>query len=154
MTRERGLTYLEMIATAAILMILASAIVPVARVTYKRQQETELRRALREIRTAIDLYHQAVLSGQIGGADRKLTDEGYPEDLDVLVKGVNQVGAIDKKLKFLRRIPADPMTKSTEWGMRCYRDQPDSKSWCGDNVWDVYSKSQAKGLDGTAYATW
>jgi general secretion pathway protein G len=154
MKRERGLTYLELIATTAILLILASAIVPLARVTYKRQKETELRRALREIRTAIDLYHQAVLAGQIGGSDRKLTDEGYPEDLEVLVKGVNQVGAIDKKLKFLRRIPVDPMTKSNEWAMRCYRDQPDSKSWCGDNVWDVYTKSQEKGLDGTAYSTW
>ena len=106
-----GLTYLEMVATAAILMILASAILPMARVTLRRTREIELRRELRSLRTAIDRYHQAVLDGKIGGTDVKLGSNGYPPDLDVLVEGVNQVGRVDGvKLKFLRRVPKDPVT--------------------------------------------
>lgn len=151
---ERGVTYLELIATTTILVILASAIMPLAKVTYTRHREIELRRALREMRNAIDRYKQAVDQGQIGGTDVKLGSEGYPPDLETLVKGVSRVGALDRKLKFLRRIPVDPMAKSTEWGMRCYQDDPDDTSWCGQNVWDVYSKSTAKGLDGTPYNTW
>jgi general secretion pathway protein G len=143
-----------MIATAIILSILASAVLPMARVTYRRQRELELRRTLREIRTAVDRYHQAVEAGQIGGTDVKLGSEGYPPDLETLVKGVNQVGRVDRKLKFLRRIPVDPMMRTAEWGMRCYQDEPDSTSWCGQNVWDVYSKSEGKGLDGTLYKEW
>jgi general secretion pathway protein G len=92
--------------------------------------------------------------GQIGGTDVKLGSEGYPPELETLVKGVNRVGALDRKLKFLRRIPVDPMTSTAEWGLRCYQDDPDSTSWCGENVWDVYSKSTAKGLDGTNHDTW
>src|SRR6266568_256121 len=126
--RPAGFTYLEMVATAAILMILASAVLPMGRVVRTRQKELELRRSLRILRTAID---------------------DYPPELPTLVKGVSQVGKIDVKLKFLRRIPQDPMTGTTEWGLRCYQDDPDSTSWCGENVWDVYSKSTAKGLDGT-----
>ena len=152
--RERGVTYLELIAVATILMILASAILPMGRVAVQRQREIELRRDLREMRLKIDLYKQAVEQGQIGGTDVKLGSEGYPEDLEALVKGVRRVGTVDRKLKFLRRIPLDPMTGTTEWGLRCYQDDPDSTSWCGDNVWDVYSKSAAKGLDGTPYNTW
>ena len=106
------------------------------------------------MRRAIDQYKAAVDQGLIGGTDVKLGSEGYPEDLEDLVKGVNQVGALDRKMKFLRRIPVDPMTGEAEWGKRCYQDEPDSSSWCGDNVWDVYSKSTAKGLDGTEYNTW
>ncbi len=151
---ERGLTFVEMVATAAILMILASAILPMARATYKRQREMELRRALREMRTAIDLYHQAVVTGQIGGMDVKLGSEGYPPDLETLVKGVNQVGRVKTKLRFLRRIPRDPMTEDGEWGLRCYQDDADSTSWCGDNVWDVYTKSEGTALDGSPYAEW
>jgi general secretion pathway protein G len=146
--RGAGFTYLELVATAAILAILAGAALPVMRIAHRRQQEIELRRCLREIRTAIDRYHQAVEAGQIGGTDVKLGSEGYPPDLETLVKGVNQVGRLDKKLKFLRRIPVDPMMRSTEWGMRCYQDEPDTTSWCGQNVWDVYTKSDGKGLDG------
>ena len=149
-----GFTYLEMIATATILMILGSGVLPLARVTYKRQQEIELRRTLREIRIAIDKYKQEVDAGQIGGTDVRLGSEGYPPDLETLVKGVNRVGTTGKKLKFLRRIPIDPMTRSSEWGMRCYQDDPDSTSWCGQNVWDVYTKSEGKGLDGTSYKEW
>jgi general secretion pathway protein G len=152
--RSRGVTYLELIATATILLILASAILPMGKVAVQRQRELELRRELRTMRRAIDQYKQAVDQGQIGGTDVKLGSEGYPESLETLVKGVRRVGTVDRKLKFLRRIPVDPMTGAAEWGLRCYQDDPDSTSWCGDNVWDVYSKSTAKGLDGTTYNTW
>ena len=152
--RSRGVTYLELIATATIMLILASAILPMGRVAVQRQREIELRRELRIMRRAIDQYKQAVDQGQIGGTDVKLGSEGYPPDLETLVKGVNRVGTVDRKLKFLRRIAVDPMTATAEWGLRCYQDDPDSTSWCGDNVWDVYSKSTAKGLDGTTYNTW
>jgi general secretion pathway protein G len=151
---QRGLTYLELIATATILVILASAIMPLARVSYTRKKEIELRRALREMRVAIDRYKQAVDQGLIGGTDVKLGSEGYPPDLETLVKGVSRVGAIDRKLKFLRKIPVDPLTMDDEWGMRCYQDDPDDTGWCGQNVWDVYSKAPGKGLDGTPYNTW
>jgi general secretion pathway protein G len=151
---QQGVTYLELLATAAILMILASAILPLGRVAQKRNDEIELRRNLRTIRRAIDQYKAAVDQGLIGGTDVELGSEGYPKDLEVLVEGVQQVGAVDRKLKFLRRIPRDPMIEDGEWGKRCYQDEPDSTSWCGDNVYDVYSTSMAKGLDGTAYNTW
>lgn len=154
MRRERGYTYLELVATAGILLILASAILPLARVTVKRQKEIELRRSLREIRMAIDRYKAAVDAGQIGGTDVKLGSEGYPPTLETLVVGVNQVGRLDHKLKFLRRVPTDPITRSTEWGMRCYQDEPDERSWCGQNVWDVYSQSEGTALDGTKYKEW
>jgi len=150
----RGVTYLELIATAAILMILASAILPLGRVAHIRHKEIELHRDLRTLRRAIDRYKEAVDAGLIGGTDVKLGSEGYPPDLDTLVEGVNRVGTVDRKIKFLRRIPVDPMTGEAEWGRRCYQDDSDSQSWCGDNVWYVYSKSTAKGLDGTAYNTW
>lgn len=153
-TTERGFTYVEMIATIGILLILSSAVMPLARVTRQRQREIDLRRQLRILRTAIDRYHAAVEAGQIGGIDVKLGSEGYPPDLETLVKGVNQVGRLDHKLKFLRNIPVDPMTNSTEWGLRCYQDEPDSQSWCGSNVWDVYTKSGGKALDGTRYREW
>ncbi|MBN2371131.1 MAG: type II secretion system protein [Vicinamibacteria bacterium] len=145
---------MEMLATVAILAIVASVILPVAKTSHKRLKEGELRHALREIRTAIDLYHNAVLAKLIGGMDVKLGSEGYPPNLETLVEGVNRVGAIDRKIKFLRRIPVDPMTGTTEWGLRCYQDEPDSTSWCGDNVWDVYTKSDGKALDGTRYLDW
>jgi general secretion pathway protein G len=151
---SRGVTYLELVAVATILMILASAILPLGKVTVQRQRELELRRALREMRRAIDGYKGAVEAGQIGGTEVKLGSEGYPPDLDTLVKGVQRVGAVERKLKFMRRIPVDPMTSGTEWGLRCYQDDPDSTSWCGENVYDVYTKSQAKALDGTTYNTW
>jgi general secretion pathway protein G len=151
---EQGVTFLELLATAAILMILASAILPLGRVAQKRNDEIELRRNLRTLRRAIDQYKAAVDQGLIGGTDVQLGSEGYPEDLEVLVEGVKQVGAVEHKLKFLRRIPRDPMTEDGEWGKRCYQDEPDSTSWCGDNVYDVYSTSTAEALDGTTYNTW
>ncbi|HEY7412178.1 MAG TPA: type II secretion system protein [Vicinamibacteria bacterium] len=152
--RARGFTYLELVAVTAIIGILASAVLPLAKVTRTRQKEIELRRELRVVRTAIDEYKKAVDQGKIGGTDLRLGSEGYPPDLETLVKGVNQVGRVDHKLKFLRRIPVDPMTGKTEWGQRCYQDEPDSDFWCGSNVWDVYSLSTGKGLDGTAYKEW
>jgi general secretion pathway protein G len=151
---EEGFTYLEMIAACAIMMILASAIMPMARVTRTRTRELELRRELRTLRTAIDRYKAAVDNGQIGGTDVKLGSEGYPPSLETLVEGVAQVGKVDTKLKFLRRIPRDPMTGTAEWGMRCYQDEPDATSWCGDNVYDVYTTSRGVGLDGTKYSEW
>ncbi len=151
---QRGVTYIEMVATAAIVMVLASAIMPMAQVANKRRKEIELRRELRVLRTAIDRYKLAVDAGQIGGVDVQLGSEGYPPELETLVEGVSQVGRLDHKLKFLRRIPKDPMTGSAEWGRRCYQDEPDSTSWCGRNVWDVYSMSEGKGLDGVPYREW
>ena len=149
-----GFTYLELVATAAILMILASAVLPMARVVRTRQKEIELRRSLRILRTAIDEYKKAVDAGKIGGTDVKVGSEGYPPELQTLVKGVSQVGKIDVKLKFLRRVPVDPMTGKAEWGKRCYQDEPDDTTWCGENVWDVYSQSQGVGLDGSKYKEW
>ena len=154
MRQEGGFSYFELLATIIILMILATAILPTAKVLRKRQKEIELRRELRILRIAVDGYHDAVRQGKIGGTDVKVGSEGYPPDLDVLVKGVSQVGKIDVKLKFLRRVPFDPMTGKAEWGKRCYQDDPDDTSWCGENVWDVYSLSAGVGLDGTKYKEW
>lgn len=151
---ERGLSYLELVAAAGILLVLAGAILPLAKVSHTRRKEIELRRALREMRTAIDSYHTAVAQGLIGGTDVKLGSEGYPPALETLVKGVSQVGTVNKKLKFLRRIPRDPLSGEDEWGMRCYQDDPDETSWCGDNVWDIYSKSEGTALDGSKYIEW
>src|SRR5512139_337256 len=124
--QERGFSFIELLVVTTIILVLAGAVMPLARVTLKREREIELRRALREMRTAIDRYKLAVDQGQIGGTDVKLGSEGYPPSLETLVKGVNQVGRLDRKLKFLRRVPEDPMTRSTEWGMRCYQDEPGS----------------------------
>ena len=151
---ERGVTYLELVTAAAILAILAAAILPLGRVAQQRARELELRRNLRTIREAINRYKTAVDQGQIGGTDVKLGSEGYPPTLDILVEGVNRVGTAGRKLKFLRRVPIDPIEGTKEWGVRCYQDDPDSTSWCGENVWDVYSRSTAKALDGTTYNSW
>jgi len=151
---DRGFTYLELIATAAILMVLASAIMPTAKVVRIRNKEIDLRRELRTLRTAIDRYKLAVDQGKIGGTDVKLGSEGYPPDLETLVKGVSQVGRLDTKLKFLRRIPVDPMTGKADWGLRCYQDEPDEAVWCGENVYDVRSVSEGTALDGSKYEDW
>ncbi len=157
--RQAGISLLEMVATCTLLLILASAVLPLARVAIKRQKEIELRRALREMRTAIDKYHEAAMPTQgqpprIGGADVKVDSQGYPPDLETLVEGVSELGTVGRKIKFLRRIPRDPMTNTAEWGLRCYQDEPDSDSWCGTNVWDVYTTSAGKGLDDTPYKEW
>ena len=151
----RGFTFIELLVVSALLLVLASAAMPLAKVTMQRTREAELRRNLREIRTAIDKYKDAVDTGQIGATDVRAGSEGYPPDLETLVEGVSVAGdASGRKLKFLRRVPIDPMTGSTEWGMRSYQDRPDSTSFGGQNVYDVYTKSTATGLDGTKYKDW
>ena len=151
----RGFTFIELLVVSALLLVLASAAMPLAKVTMQRQREAELRRALREMRTAIDKFKDAVDTGQIGSTDVRAGSEGYPPDLETLVEGVSVAGdASGRKLKFLRRIPIDPMTNSTDWGMRSYQDRPDSTSFGGQNVYDVYSKSEATALDGTKYKDW
>lgn len=155
MTRaERGTTFVEVLAVTAIIAILATAILPLSRVTRQRQKEIELRRNLRQIRTAVDRFKDAVDRGQIGGTDVKLGSEGYPEELDTLVEGVAQVGRPGVKLKFMRQIPVDPFSGKPEWGMRCYQDDKDSSSWCGDNVYDVYSLAEGTALDGSKLKDW
>ena len=137
------------------LIILASAVLPLSKVTMQRQRESELRRNLRDLRTAIDAYKDAVDLGVIGGTAVRAGSEGYPEDLETLVEGVEVLNdATGRKLKFLRRIPMDPMTRSREWGLRSYQDDPDSRTWSGDNVYDVYTTSRGTALDGTRYIDW
>ena len=150
-----GFSFIELLIVSTILMIIASAVMPLARVTSQRTKEAELRRTLREIRTAIDKYKDAVDLGQIPSTELKLGSEGYPPDLETLVEGVPVANdASGRKLKFLRRVPIDPMTNSTDWGQRSYQDRPDSVSWGGQNVFDVFTKSTGVGLDGTKYKDW
>jgi general secretion pathway protein G len=154
-TSARGFSFVELIIVTTIVMILASAVQPLARVTITRQKEAELRRALREMRTAIDKFKDAADAQMIPPTELRAVSEGYPPDLETLVEGVSVVNdATGRKLKFLRRVPKDPMTGETEWGMRSYQDRPDSTSWGGQNVFDVYSLSTATGLDGTKYSEW
>jgi general secretion pathway protein G len=151
----RGYTFVELLIVAAIIVILASAVMPLARVTARRQREVELRRALREMRTAIDKFKDAADLGQIGSLDLKVGSENYPADLQQLVDGVTAANdATGRKLKFLRRIPVDPMTHSTEWGRRSYQDKPDTTRWGGQNVFDVYTTFDGTALDGTKYRDW
>src|ERR1700722_5851221 len=146
---ERGFTLLELIVAATLLSILSLMALPLAPAPFKREREKELPRALWEMRDAIDRYKDA--------ADRqafqtKVDSQGYPPDMETLVKGVEIQGG--KKVRFLRSIPIDPMTKSTEWGLRSMQDDPDSTSWGGQSVFDVYTKSEGSGLDGTKYKDW
>ena len=146
--RALGVTLLELVVAVAILLILMGAAVPIARLSVKRQRETELRRDLWEMRSAIDRYKDA--------ADRNafrisVESMGYPKDLDTLVKGEDVQG---KRLRFLRHVPVDPMTGKDDWGMRSTQDDPKSESWGGQNVFDVYSKSDGIALDGTKYKDW
>jgi len=146
--RERGLTLVELIVTVAILSILAGAAVPVARFQVKRQNERELRRDLWEMRDAIDHYKDAADQHAF---QPKVDSQNYPPDLETLVNGVDVQG---KKVKFLRRIPVDPMTGKAEWGLHSMQDDPTSDSYGGQSVFDVYSKSQGVALDGTKYSDW
>jgi general secretion pathway protein G len=151
----RGYTFIEVLVVATILLILASAVMPLAQVTSQRVRESELRRTLREVRTAIDKFKDAVDQGIIPATELKPENEGYPSNLETLVNGVNVANdASGRKLKFLRRVPIDPMTNSTEWGLRSYQDKADSTSWGGQNVFDLYTRSAATGLDGTKYKDW
>jgi len=145
---QRGLTLMELIVAITILGILAGAAIPIARVRIKREREVELRRDLWEMRDAIDHYKDAA---DRGAFQIKLGSEGYPPDLDTLVKGVDVQG---KKVRFLRRIPVDPMTGNQDWGLRALQDDADSTSWGGQNVFDVYTKSQDTALDGSKYSEW
>jgi general secretion pathway protein G len=146
---ERGFTLLELIVAATIISILTMMALPLARVTIQREREKELRQALWEMRDAIDRYKDAV---DRGAFQSKVDSGGYPPDLETLVKGVEAQGG--KKIRFLRSIPVDPMTKSKEWGMRSMQDDPESDSFGGQSVFDVYTKSTGTGLDGTKYKDW
>ena len=148
----KGLTLIELIVAVTILSVLSMVAIPLARVQLMRERERELRRALREIRTAIDRYKDAADRGLI---QVELGTEGYPPSLEVLVEGVEMVNSPEeKKLKFLRRIPRDPLTNSTEWGIRSYQDEPDSLTTGGENVFDVYTRSLGTALDDSMYSEW
>jgi len=152
MKRERGFTLVELIVAFTILALLTAMSVPLARYKVTRDKERELRYALREIRKAIDDYKDASLAGKI---EVKLGSEGYPESLDQLVEGVKLLQSPDgKKIKFLRRVPKDPMTGLFDWGKRSMQDDPKSQSWGGQNVFDVFTKSTERARDGTSYSEW
>ncbi|HWW86362.1 MAG TPA: type II secretion system protein [Vicinamibacterales bacterium] len=154
-SHEGGYTFIELLVVSTIILILASAIMPLAKVSATRQREVELRRALREMRVAIDKYKDAADTGQIGSLDIKVGSENYPPDLQTLVDGVSAANdATGRKLKYLRHVPVDPMTHNTEWGLRSYQDKPDTTSWGGQNVFDVYTTFGGKALDGTKYRDW
>ena len=155
MKKDNGYTFVELLVVTTIILILASAIMPLAKVTTQRARESELRRDLREMRLAIDKYKDAADQGLIGSLDLKVGAENYPPDLQTLVDGVTAANdATGRKLKFLRRIPVDPMTHSTEWGLRSYQDKPDATRWGGQNVFDVYTNYEGTALDGTKYRDW
>ena len=145
---EAGLTLVELIVTVAILAILASAAIPLTRLTVKREKERELRYDLWQMRDAIDHYKDAA---ERGGIMTKVDSYNYPPDLQTMVDGVEIQG---KKVRFLRHIPVDPMTGKDDWGMRSMQDDPNSDSWGGQNVFDVYSKSDGTALNGTKYNAW
>ena len=146
---------IELLVVSTMILILASAIMPLARVTATRTREAELRRALREMRTAIDKFKDAADAGIIASFDIKAGTDNYPPSLETLVEGVTKAGdATGIKLKFLRRIPIDPMTGNSEWGLRSMQDDPKSDSWDGNNVFDVFTKSDGSALDGTKYKDW
>ena len=145
---KRGVTLIELVVAITILLILTSAALPIARTRIRRERERELRRDLWEMRDAIDRYKDAA---DRGAFQIKVGSEGYPPDLETLVNGVDVQG---KKVRFLRRIPVDPMTGTAEWGLRSMQDDPNSTSWGGQNVFDVYSKAEGTALDGTRFAEW
>jgi general secretion pathway protein G len=148
-SRQLGMSLLELIIACTVLLVLAGAAEPLIRITIVRSREAELHRDLREIRNAIDKYKDMAdtMAFRV-----ELTSNGYPPDLETLVNGVTVAG--NKKVRFLRRIPVDPMTGQREWGLRSIQDDPDSTSWGGSNVFDVYSKSQGTALDGSKYSDW
>jgi general secretion pathway protein G len=143
-----GFTLIELIVATAILVVLSSMALPLARISIKREKEKELRYDLWQMRDAIDRYKD---TADRGGFQIKVGTEGYPPDLQTLVDGVDVGG---KKVRFLRKIPVDPMTGNTDWGLRSMQDDPDSDSWGGQNVFDVHSKSEGTALNGTRYKEW
>ena len=153
--RRSGMTLVELIVAFTILMILTTMAVPLARSNVRRHQERDLRLALEEIRKAIDKYKDAADGGKLGPDGTGIDTFGYPKTLDALVEGVKGTGqGADTKIRFLRRIPMDPFTRTREWGVRSMQDDPKSTGWGGQNVFDVYTKSTEKAADGTAYADW
>jgi general secretion pathway protein G len=146
------MTLVELIVSFTILMILSSMAVPLARYQVQRNKERDLQRALDDIRKGIDKFKDDMDAGKIGPP--KIDSDNYPESLEQLVEGVKATGAVDKKIKYLRRIPKDPMTNSKEWGLRSTRDDPKALAWGGQNVFDVYTKSGDKAKDGTPYSEW
>ena len=148
---SRGFTLLEMVITATMLLILASAVIPMAKNGVRRQKELELRRSLREMRLAIDAYKLAVDQQKIKLPPPE--NNGYPESLEILVEGTPAMGKTTK-VYFLRRIPVDPFSGKPEWGLRAVTDEPETTSWGGSSVYDVYTKSQGKGMNGIPYRNW
>ncbi len=152
---DRGYSFVELLIVTTIVLILASAIQPLMRVTIQRQKESDLRRNLRDLREAVDGYYELAAAGQLPATELKPGNEGYPPDLATLVEGVSiNNDATGRKVKFLRRIPADPMTGETKWELRSYQDKPDATRWGGQNVFDVRSASGGTALDGTKYRDW
>ena len=147
-----GITLVELLVAIAVITVLAGAIVPTVKFAVKRQKELALRGALRTMRRAIDEYKKLCDAGVI--QKEGVDSECYPPDLDTLVKGVDKTGALGQKVKFMRRVPLDPMTHTFDWGLRSYQDEPDSDSWGRQNVYDVYTTAGGKGLDGTKYKDW
>jgi general secretion pathway protein G len=145
------MTLIELMVAVSILLILSSAALPIFRNTVQRQKEEELHRNLREMRNAIDRYKDLADQGRIRV---ELGSDGYPPDLDALVKGVMIGAGTQQRVRFLRRIPTDPITGRTDWGLRAIQDDPDTTSWGGNNVFDVYSNSQGIALDGSSYSKW
>ena len=150
--RQRGFTLLEMAVTATVLLILASAAIPMAKNGIRRQKELELQRDLREMRLAIDDYKQKADQQKIKAPPAE--NNGYPESLDILVEGAQQRDKASVKIRFLRRIPIDPFTGRAEWGLRSISDDPNSSSWGGGNVYDVYSLATGTGSNGVPYREW
>jgi general secretion pathway protein G len=151
-----GYTFIELIIATAVLMVLASAALPLARVSIRRQKESELRHELRTVRGAIDRFKDLADSPNgIAATELRPGCENYPSSLDVLVDGVTRANdASGRKVKFLRRVPIDPLTGRADWGLRAYSDPPDSTVWGGQCVYDVYSKAEGRALDGTRYRDW
>ncbi len=152
--RQHGFTLLELIITLAILSILVGMAVPVMRNNIKRQREVELRHNLREIRDALDAFNRDANQGKFTELESDRFKDGYPKKLEYLVEGMRIRGTVDKTVRYLRDIPRDPMTNGTDWGLRGYEDDPDSTSWDGENIFDVYTKSTETGLNGTKYVEW
>jgi len=149
--RQQGLTLIELVVVAALLAIMAAVVLPSAKNAFQRSKEVQLRAALRELRYAIDEYKRFSDAGLI---EIDLGTDGYPEEIELLVEGVELIGQFDREVKFMRRIPIDPMTGEAEWGMRSYQDDWDADSWGGEDVFDVYSLSGAVGLNGVPYSLW
>ncbi len=151
--KDKGFTYVELIAVAGILSVLAMAVIPLSYTVVKKKKEIELMYALRTIRTAIDEYKKMADAKKIK-VENPLTTLGYPPNLEILVEGAEATDKKELKIKFLRRIPWDPMTESFDWGLRSYQDEPDSDTWGGQNVYDVYTRSLEVGLNGIPYRKW